>query len=109
MKSFFEPVLTVQTSSDEAEAVRLANSTSYDLAGGVFTRDMGRALRVCTNVNTGIMWANTYMDETPGVPVSPHKQSGTTVDGGLDGLKEYTVLKQINLKISPEKSGWFNG
>ncbi|MBT1174661.1 aldehyde dehydrogenase family protein [Bifidobacterium sp. LC6] len=107
-EEIFGPVLTVQTFSDEAEAVRLANSTSYGLAGGVFTRDMGRALRVCTNVNTGIMWANTYMDETPGVPVSPHKQSGTTVDGGLDGLKEYTVLKQINLKMSPEKSGWFN-
>lgn len=96
-EEIFGPVLTVQTFADEDEAVRLANGT-YGLAGGVFTTDMGCALRVCAGVDTGIMYVNTYMDDTQGVPVSPHRQSGTTVDGGLDGLKEYTVLKQINLK-----------
>ncbi|KFI97486.1 aldehyde dehydrogenase family protein [Bifidobacterium stellenboschense] len=108
-EEIFGPVLTVQTFTDEQEAIRLANSTGYGLAGGVFTRDMGRALRVCSAVDTGIMWANTYMEETPGMPVSPHRQSGTTVDGGLDGLKEYTVLKQINLAMTPTKSDWFTG
>ena len=106
-EEIFGPVLTVQTFTDEQESVRLANSTRYGLAGGVFTSDMGRALRVCSNVDAGIMWANTYLDETPGMSVSPHGQSGMSVDGGLDGLKEYTVLKQINLKMSPERSGWF--
>ncbi|MBT1180689.1 aldehyde dehydrogenase family protein [Bifidobacterium sp. CP2] len=108
-EEIFGPVLTVQTFTDEAEAIRLANDTRYGLAGGVFTSDMGRALRVCTGVDTGIMWVNTYMDDTQGMSVSPHGQSGTTVDGGLDGLKEYTVLKQINLKFTPSKAGWFGG
>ncbi|PWG62184.1 aldehyde dehydrogenase family protein [Bifidobacterium callitrichidarum] len=107
-EEIFGPVLTVQTFKDEAEAVRLANGTRYGLAGGVFTADMGRALRVCSGVDTGIMYANTYMDETQGISVSPHRQSGTTVDGGLAGLREYTVLKQINLKLTPERTGWFN-
>ncbi|MCH9276840.1 aldehyde dehydrogenase family protein [Bifidobacterium amazonense] len=106
-EEIFGPVLTVQTFADETEAIRLANATRYGLAGGVFTSDMGRALRVCRGVDSGIMWANTYMDDTGGLPVSPHRQSGVTVDGGLDGLKEYTVLKQINLKLTPEKTGWF--
>lgn len=64
-EEIFEPVLTVQTFTDEAEAVRLANATGYGFAGGVFTSDMGRALRVCSAVDTNIMWANTYMDEPP--------------------------------------------
>ncbi|NMM99424.1 NAD-dependent aldehyde dehydrogenase [Bifidobacterium sp. DSM 109958] len=108
-EEIFGPVLTVQTFKDEAEAVRLANGTRYGLAGGVFTSDMGRALRVCGNVDTGIMWANTYMDDAPGISVSPHRQSGMSVDGGLDGLKEYTVLKQITLATHPTGSGWFAG
>lgn len=108
-EEIFGPVLTVQTFGDEREAIELANGTRYGLAGGVFTADMGRALRVCNAVDTGIMWANTYMDGTPGMSLSPHRQSGMSVDGGIDGLKEYTVLKQINLKMTPTRSGWFSG
>lgn len=63
-EEIFEPVLTVQTFTDEAEAVRLANAIRL-FAGGVFTSDMGRVLRVCSAVDTNIMWANTYMDEPP--------------------------------------------
>ncbi|MBW3091845.1 aldehyde dehydrogenase family protein [Bifidobacterium sp. 82T10] len=108
-EEIFGPVLTVQTFADEEEAIRLANGTRYGLAGGVFTSDLGRALRVCSGVNTGIMWANAYLEDTAGMAVSPHRQSGMSVDGGLDGLLEYTVLKQINLKMTPAKSGWFAG
>ena len=107
-EEIFGPVLTVQTFTDEEEAVRLANSTRYGLAGAVFTGDMGRALRVCSRVNTGIIWANTFMEDTPGMAISPHRQSGMSIDGGLDGLQEYTVLKQINLKMNPQRTGWFS-
>lgn len=108
-EEIFGPVLTVQTFKDENEAIAIANDTRYGLAGAVFTSDMGRMLRVCSQVNTGILWANTFMEYTPAVPVSPHGQSGMCLDGGIAGLEEYTVLKQINLKMNPTRSGWFEG
>ena len=108
-EEIFGPVLTVQTFKEEKEAIALANSTRYGLAGAVFTSDLGRALRVSNQVNTGMLWVNTYMENSPSIPVSPHGNSGLCLDGGMAGLEEYTVLKQINLKMQPSRTGWFTG
>lgn len=108
-EEIFGPILTVQKFSSEEEAIQLANDTQYGLAGGVFTSDLGRALRVCEGINTGILWVNSYMEGSSGMSISPHKQSGIGTVGGLEGLQEFTVLKQINLKINPTRMGWFKG
>ncbi len=108
-EEIFGPVLTVQTFKNEKEAIDLANSTRYGLAGAVFTSDLSRALRVSSQVNTGMLWVNTFMENTPSIPVSPHGQSGLCLDGGIPGLEEYTILKQINLKMNPSRTGWFTG
>ena len=108
-EEIFGPVLTVQTFKEEKEAIALANSTRYGLAGAVFTSDLGRALRVSNQVDTGMLWVNTYMENSPSIPVSPHGNSGLCLDGGMAGLEEYTVLKQINLKMQPSRTGWFAG
>lgn len=106
-EEIFGPVLTVQTFSREEEAISLANGTRYGLAGGLFTSDLGRALRVAGEINTGVLYVNSFMEGSAGMSISPHKQSGIGTVGGLEGLQEFTILKQINLKMNPSKMGWF--
>lgn len=106
-EEIFGPVLTVQKFSDEESAIELANDVQYGLAGAVFTKDLERAVRVCRNVNTGIMWVNTYLEDSGVLASSPHKQSGIGIAGGIEGIKEFTVLKQINVRAVQEKVNWF--
>lgn len=106
-EEIFGPVLTVQKFSDEESAIELANDVQYGLAGAVFTKDLERAVRVCRNVNTGIMWVNTYLEDSGVLASSPHKQSGIGLAGGIEGIKEFTVLKQINVRAVQEKVNWF--
>ncbi|MEG1716736.1 MAG: aldehyde dehydrogenase family protein [Lachnospiraceae bacterium] len=106
-EEIFGPVLTVQKFSNEEEAITMANDIEYGLAGGVFTQDISKAMRVCNAVNTGVLWINTYMEGNLSIPLSPHKESGLGIVGGIEGLREYTVLKQINVKINATKINWF--
>lgn len=106
-EEIFGPVLTVQKFSTEEEAIELANGTRYGLAGGLFTNDLGRALRLTGEVNTGVLYVNAFMEGSSGLSISPHKQSGIGTVGGLLGLQEFTVIKQINIKMNPSKIGWF--
>ena len=59
-EEIFGPVASVLTFETEEEAVRMANDTEYGLAGGVFTRDISRALRVISEIRAGITWVNCY-------------------------------------------------
>lgn len=107
-EEIFGPVLTVQSFSTEEEAIDIANDTIYGLAGAVFTKDIGKALRVCKFVKSGLLWVNTYLEAGSSLPVSPYKQSGIGVMGGIQGLEEFTILKQINMSLNPKKTNWFS-
>ncbi|QHI73927.1 aldehyde dehydrogenase family protein [Aminipila terrae] len=107
-EEIFGPVLTVQSFSTEEEAINMANDTIYGLAGAVFTKDIEKALRVCKSVKSGILWVNTYLEAGSSLPVTPYKQSGIGVVGGVQGLEEFTVLKQINMSLNPKKTNWFS-
>jgi betaine-aldehyde dehydrogenase len=103
----FGPVLAVQKFSTEAEAVELANGTVYGLAGGVFSNDITRALRVVKALRAGITWVNAYHPTFAQAPWGGYKQSGIGRELGTFGLDEYTEIKQININLAPGPVGWF--
>ena len=106
-EEIFGPVLVVQLFETEEEAVRLANDTIYGLAGGVFTSDQGKGLRVLKKLRAGITWLNTYHPTFNEAPWGGYKQSGIGRELGTFGLDAYLETKQININLAPAKLGWF--
>jgi betaine-aldehyde dehydrogenase len=108
-EEIFGPVLVVQRFSTEAEAIALANDSPYGLAGAVFTQDAARAHRVVRALRAGITWINTYHPTYNEAPWGGYKQSGIGRELGTYGFDEYTEVKQINVNLAIEPSGWFAG
>ncbi len=106
-EEIFGPVLAVQRFSTEEEALALANGTVYGLAGGVFTNDVTRALRVIKALRAGITWINAYHPTFAQAPWGGYKQSGIGRELGTFGLDEYTEIKQININLAPGPIYWF--
>jgi len=107
-EEIFGPVLVVQTFKDEAEAVKLANDTVYGLAGAVFTNDIAKAHRVIKKLRAGITWINTYHPTYNEAPWGGYKQSGIGRELGTYGYESYTEVKQINVNLAVEPTGWFS-
>src|SRR4051794_38116516 len=91
----FGPVVSVLPFSDEADAVAMANDTAYGLSGSIWTRDVGRALRVSRGVQAGNLSVNSNASVRYSTPVGGVKQSG--VGGGLgpDALDAFTEVKNV--------------
>ncbi|HEV3091829.1 MAG TPA: aldehyde dehydrogenase family protein [Candidatus Cybelea sp.] len=108
-EEIFGPVLVVQTFEGEAQAIALANDTIYGLAGAVFTQDIAKAHRVIRKMRAGITWINTYHPTYNEAPWGGYKQSGIGRELGTYGYDAYTEVKQINVNLEVEPSGWFSG
>lgn len=106
-EEIFGPVLVVQLFDDEADAIALANDTPFGLAGGVFTRDTAKGLRVLHKLRAGITWLNTYHPTFNEAPWGGYKQSGHGRELGTFGLDAYLETKQINLNLNPQRLGWY--
>jgi acyl-CoA reductase-like NAD-dependent aldehyde dehydrogenase len=93
----FGPVLSVLPFRDEEEAVRLANDTEYGLSGSLWTRDLGRALRVSRAVETGALSVNSHSSVRYWTPFGGMKQSGLGRELGPDALHGFTDVKNVFL------------
>ncbi len=91
----FGPVVAVMAFDDEAEAVALANDTEFGLSGSIFTRDVGRALRVSRAVETGTLSVNSHAAVRYWTPFGGFKQSGIGRELGPDAPHAFTDVKNV--------------
>ena len=94
-EEIFGPVVSVVPFTDEADAIRLANDSDYGLSGSIFTRDLGRALRVSRAVQAGNLSVNSHSSVRYWTPFGGYKQSGLGRELGPDAADAYTEEKNV--------------
>jgi acyl-CoA reductase-like NAD-dependent aldehyde dehydrogenase len=89
----FGPVLALDSFESDDEALRKANATRYGLAAGVWTADIGRAIRFVRELEAGTVWVNSYLEQTTSAPFGGSKDSGFGREMGLLGPLEFSEVK----------------
>ena len=95
----FGPLLTVTPFEDDDEAIKLANSTSYGLASGIWTSNLSRAHKLIKKIKAGTVYVNTYGGADNTLPLAGVKQSGNGADKSLHAFDKFTDLKSVWIKL----------
>ena len=95
----FGPVLSATTFRDDAEAIALANSTEYGLVGGVFTRDISRAMKAAQGIRAGQVFVNEWYAGGVETPFGGYGKSGYGREKGREALWNYVQTKNIAIRI----------
>jgi aldehyde dehydrogenase (NAD+) len=109
-EEIFGPVLSIIRYGKVEEAIRMANESVYGLAGGVWSRDGEKAMRVARQLRAGTVWINEWHLLNERAPFGGYKQSGIGREFGIDGLKEFTEAKHIHIDEVGirEKKTWYD-
>jgi succinate-semialdehyde dehydrogenase / glutarate-semialdehyde dehydrogenase len=94
-EEIFGPVAPIYRFQTEDEAIRLANATEYGLAAYVYSKNLGRALRVAKAIETGMVGVNRGLMSDPAAPFGGVKQSGLGREGGVTGIFEFMEAKYV--------------
>lgn len=106
-EEIFGPVMTIQTFKTEEEAIQKANDTMYGLAGGVFTENGAKAIRVAKEIRAGIIWINLFNYAFNEAPWGGYKMSGQGRELGIYGLEEFQETKAITTWMTPGDPGLY--
>ncbi|HAE09377.1 MAG TPA: carnitine dehydratase, partial [Alphaproteobacteria bacterium] len=91
----FGPVLSIIPFDTEDEAIAIGNDIVYGLAAGVWTSDIGRALRMSERLKAGTVWVNTYRAVSFTSPFGGYKRSGQGRESGKESIKEFLQIKSV--------------
>lgn len=106
-EEIFGPVGVVIKFKTEEEVIAMANDNDYGLGGGVFTRDINRAIRVARGIRTGRVWVNNYNSFPAGAPFGGYKNSGIGRETHKVILEHYTQMKNILVNLSEKPGGMY--
>jgi succinate-semialdehyde dehydrogenase/glutarate-semialdehyde dehydrogenase len=96
-EEIFGPVASLQTFKDEAEVIKRANDTEYGLVAYLYTKDLGRGMRVSEKLDFGMIGLNRGLVSDPAAPFGGMKQSGVGREGAHEGLKEFLETQYISV------------
>lgn len=98
-EEIFGPVAPVFTFAQDDEGLAMANDTEYGLVAYAYTRDLGRAIRVAEDLQTGMVGLNQGVVSNPAAPFGGVKASGFGREGGAEGIDEYLEVKYVGIKV----------
>jgi len=97
----FGPILSLIPFKDEDEALGIANDTPYGLGSGVWTTNIGRAIRMTRGIKAGTVWVNTYRAMSYQMPFGGYKSSGIGRENGVEAIYDWTQTKSVWIETEP--------
>ena len=98
-EEIFGPVVTIMPFKTEEEALELANDVKYGLSATLWTNNLNRTMKLSKQLNTGIVWVNTWMLRDLRTPFGGQKASGVGREGGMEALRFFTEPKNICIQV----------
>lgn len=98
-EEIFGPVVTIMPFRDEAHALQLANDSNYGLSATLWTNDLSQSMRLTQEIETGIVWVNTWLNRDLRTPFGGIKNSGVGREGGFEALDFFTEPKNVCIEF----------